>query len=337
MSYEHYSEAATESTKAVTPDNNLSEHDCEIPTASNEAVSSINMEEKANDTAVLQPPVSEDAEQQIQQELLEDEAAKEEDADEHDQEEEEEEKEKEEEEEEEEEFDYYAVLQEDEEERDYMPDHIEQFLNNPPPRLGVNSSTFRRMFDDICNCMPPHRPKSDAEFEAALNATVAYFRAAWLDRQMANLVKLHERPAAEALHLSLQAVVPPTKKYKEDLERHAKEGAMDYFADPAYRTKFIESLERGGLGAEAVEAEAFRRAIPSLAVTERMRKSAIKEYEQALKVLKEAYALRDPEERMPLSASAERRFWKEVAEDRKLVREERLLKESQKAAENGEP
>jgi len=237
---------------------------------------------------------------------------------------------------EDEEEDIYAELQEDEETRSYMPDYIEKRLNNPPPLLGVSSDEFRRIFDDIADCMSPHRPKSDLEFDAVYIASLATARLRWLDRQIANLVKINQRPAAEDLYLGLQAVVPSSKKDREDLMRDAKESAMDYFANPDHRKKFDAELDRGGFGAEAVETEAFKRAMPALSATERMRKSAMKERDQALKELKQAYSSRHPDQRMPLSRSAEWRFFKEVEEDKKLAREERLLEEAKKAAQNGD-
>jgi hypothetical protein len=235
-----------------------------------------------------------------------------------------------------EEEDIYACLQEDEETRSYMPDFIENWLKNPPVPPGMSSKVVEDLFKSVSDCMPPHRPKSDSEFIAVYNGALATARLMWLDRQTANLVKIHQRPAAEALHLKLQAIVPSSKKDKEDLERHAKEGAMDYFADPDYRNDFDSRLERGGFGADAVETEGFKRSTPSLTALERMRKSAIKERDQALKELKQAYSARDPEQRMPLSSAAERRFINEVREDKELARQERLLEQSQKAALDGD-
>ncbi|MDH2343451.1 hypothetical protein [Bradyrhizobium sp. SSUT77] len=232
--------------------------------------------------------------------------------------------------------DIYLGLQEDEETRNYMPDFIKRMLDNPPLPAGMTIDFFRNIHTSVAESMLPHRPKSDLEFLAVFNATKAITRLMWLDDLINRLVHNNRREAVEALHHKLHAVVPSSKKEKDEHDRFAKEVAMDYFASPDHRQKFSSSLERGGFGADAVDTEAFQRSLPGLGKIETMRKAAIRERDQALKELERAYSSRDPEQRMPLSLAAMRNFFDEMREEKKLERQERMLEESKKAAQDGD-
>lgn len=248
-----------------------------------------------------------------------------------------EEKDEDEEEEEEESIeDIYEALQEDEETRNYMPDFIKKELDNPILPLGMTANLFHALFTSVAERMKPHRPKSDLEFLAVFTAAMAIARLMWLDGLSAGVVNNNRREAVEALDKKLHAVVPASKKEKDDYDRFAKEVAMDYFADPDHRKEFSSRLVRGGFGSDAVDTEAFQRALPSLQKIEAMRKSAIKERDQAFKELERAYSARHPEQRMPLSTAASRNLYNEMREEKELARQERLLEESKKAAQNGD-
>ena len=237
---------------------------------------------------------------------------------------------------EEEEEDLYAALQEDEETRDYTPDFIKTMLENPPVPVGMTKDLFRTIFNAVGESMLPHRPKSDMEFLNVFNAAKAIVNLLWLDGFTERLVKNNQRAAVEALHLKLIALVPSSKKEKEDCHREAKEIAKDYFSHPGHRTEFSLRLERGGFGADAVVSEALQRALPSLGKIEAMRKAAIKERDQALKELERAYSSRDPHQRMPLSTAAQRNFYNQVREDKELERQERLSEEAKKVTRDGD-
>ena len=232
--------------------------------------------------------------------------------------------------------DIYAGLQDDEETRNYMPDFIKRMLDNPPLPAGSTIEFFRDLYTSVAESMLPHRPKSDLEFLAVFNATKAITRLMWLDDLINRLVHNNRREAVEALHHKLHAVVPSSKKEKDEYDRFAKEVAMDYFASPNHRQKFSSSLERGGFGADAVDTEAFQRSLPGLGKIETMRKAAIRERDQALKELERAYSSRDPEQRMPLSVAAMRNIYNEMREEKKLVWQERMQEESKKAAQDGD-
>lgn len=227
--------------------------------------------------------------------------------------------------------DIYEALQEDEGTRNYMPDYIQRMLDNLLLPPGMMASFFRAVFDSVVESMWPHRPKSDLEFLAVFNAAKAIVRLVWLDDLNNRVVHNNRREAVESLYHKLNALVPTSKKEKDEHERAAKEEAMDYFADSDRRDKFSKQLVRGGFGAEAVDTEAFQRSLPSLGKIEVMRKAAIRERDQALKTLERAYSSRDPEQRMPLSISACRNLHNQMREEKKLV-----LEEAKKAAQNGD-
>lgn len=269
---------------------------------------------EVNGTPVPQPPLSPDLENPEHEN-------DDQDAEEQEQEEEEEE---------------YKYDYEDEELREYIPAYMAKRLKQPPVPPGMSAEDFRDIFQSITDFKQPHRPKSDYEFEAAYRATVATVQLNWLDRQLRNLIQLNARPAVEALHLKLQAIVPASRKEMDDLKRHAKEGAMDYFTDPDYQKNFSSKLERGGFGEEAIATEAFQRAIPSIGMIERMRKSALKERDHALKQLEQAYSSRDPDQPMPISVAARMHIMNEERLDRELARQEREAELAKKAAQDGD-
>lgn len=227
--------------------------------------------------------------------------------------------------------DIFEALQEDEELRSYMPDYIKRMLDHPPVPPGMTARFFRAIFDSVAESMWPHRPKSDLEFLALFNAAKAIVRLVWLDDLNNRVVHNNRREAVESLHHKLNALVPTSKKEKDEHECAAKEEAMDYFADSDRRDKFSEQLVRGGFGADAVDTEAFQRSLPSLGKIEVMRKAAIRERDQALKTLERAYSSRDPEQRMPLSIAACRNLHNQMREEKKLV-----LEEAKKADQNGD-
>jgi hypothetical protein len=238
--------------------------------------------------------------------------------------------------EEEELFDY-ANLQEDEETRNYMPLWIKQRLDDPPVWPGASKDDFRDFFrSHEQDYRPPHRPKSDIEYQLVWQATTASSTLMWLERLEATILANERRAAVESLQMKSFAVVPSSKQAKRDLEAAAKEAAMDYFADPDHRKKLDACFVNWGFGTDAVAGEAFVRALPSLKEVARMKKDAMKQRDNALKQLDLAYDRRHPEQQMPPSMSAQRNFYREVKEDMELAKQERELEKAKQAAGHGD-
>ena len=68
-----------------------------------------------------------------------------------------------------------------------------------------------------------------------------------------------------------------------------------YFADPEFRKAYAAKLEAAGYGAGAIEAEAFLRALPSLATIDRQIGALERRLLNILKRLDACYAARHPE------------------------------------------
>jgi hypothetical protein len=78
--------------------------------------------------------------------------------------------------------------------------------------------------------------------------------------------------------------------------------AQHYFANPEYRRVYAAKLEAAGAGAG--EAEAFLRALPTLAQIERLTAALERRFLNILKRLDASYARRHPEEKMPTNRAA---------------------------------
>ncbi|MCK1368292.1 hypothetical protein [Bradyrhizobium sp. 62] len=231
----------------------------------------------------------------------------------------------------------YEQLQEDEETRTYMPLWMRERLDDPPIWPGASKTDLLNFFRSYeYDYRPPHRPKSDVEYEWVWQASKAAFNLIWLERLETTILANQRRAAVESLQMQAFAAVPSSKEAKRELECSAKEAAMDYFADPDYRKKIDANFANAGFGAHAVAGEAFVRALPSLKEIARMKKEAMKQRDDALKQLDRAYDQRDPEQQMPLSSSAISNFFREVQEDTELGRQEREQEKIKKAAGHGD-
>jgi hypothetical protein len=74
--------------------------------------------------------------------------------------------------------------------------------------------------------------------------------------------------------------------------------ATKYFADPAFKAKADKAFEEAGYPPDALEGEAYARALPSLSVIHRQKAVNRKALFSILKELESRYASRHPEKRM---------------------------------------
>jgi hypothetical protein len=189
-----------------------------------------------------------------------------------------------------------------EDEFDYMPDFIHEILQNPPILPSESRSSFEHLFESF-EFGYSQRPKTDLEYFWTMQATISAWELMRYDRMKVAIVSNERRPAVELLHRKY-ATEPSTKHQPNEEWRSARDGGMKYFTDPDYRTKFAAKLERAGFAPNAVESQAFLRALPSLATLDRLIKSAEKRLAECFKKLDAAYATRDPEDPMPRSPAA---------------------------------
>lgn len=186
---------------------------------------------------------------------------------------------------------------------DYLPDFIDAVLEDPPILPGECKDDFVALFESF-ELDYAQRPKTDLEYTWVLGATVAQWELQRYERLKVGIIAVHQRAAVEALHFEAYAVVPADRKERHDLRKSAREGSMRFYSEPDYKVEFTKTLQQNGFGRHAAEAASFVRALPSLAVVDRLINSAQKRLNDALKKLDAAYATRDPEDRMPRSLAA---------------------------------
>jgi len=187
---------------------------------------------------------------------------------------------------------------------DYLPDFIQEWLDDPPILPNESKDAFAQLFESF-EFDYKQRPKTDLEYLSTFQATIAAWELMRYERMKAAIVTNERRSAVESLHRRC-AADPATQDECNDIRKSARDGETKYFTNPEYRKKFAAKLEQAGFGRNAVEAAAFLRALPSLATIDRLIKSAEKRLADCLKRLDAAYAARDPEQPMPRSMAASR-------------------------------
>jgi hypothetical protein len=185
---------------------------------------------------------------------------------------------------------------------DYIPIFIQRLIDDPPVLPNESKSEFLQVFESY---EFPHngRPKTDVEYLLVYQATTITFELLRLERMQADIVKMQRRPAAEIIYRMASDDVATTDELK-DVRAAARKNGRRYFADPEYRKTYVAKLEESGYGAGAVEAEAFRRSLPSVTTLERQKAGLQRRLFDVLKRLDAAFATRDPEMKMPKSLSA---------------------------------
>ena len=113
-----------------------------------------------------------------------------------------------------------------------------------------------------------------------------------------------ERPGAVKALRRRGGLEKLTRAEADETKASARIDVGSYFIDPEYRKDFTRHLDELGFGKNAVEAEAFGRALPSLSAIDRLVKSAEKRLADHLKRLEAAYGGRDAEQPMPRSMAA---------------------------------
>jgi hypothetical protein len=186
---------------------------------------------------------------------------------------------------------------------DYMPDFIEAVLENPPILPHESKDDFVELFESF-EMDYWQRPKTDVEYTWTLQATIARWELLRYERMKVAIIAVQQRSAVEALHRQAYGFKPASKKERHDLRNSAREGSMRFYSEPDYKEEFTKTLERIGFGRHAAEAASFLRALPSLAVVDRLINSTQKRLNNALKNLDAAYATRDREDPMPRSSAA---------------------------------
>jgi len=113
------------------------------------------------------------------------------------------------------------------------------------------------------------------------------------------ILRSHQRPALESL-LGKSHVHAKVKG--DAVHRSDDEDARRWFADPSSRPATMKAIEDAGYPLDAVEVEAFQRALPSLATIERLIVSAQKRLDVSLNQLEKTAKARAEAMRIAIEA-----------------------------------
>lgn len=176
---------------------------------------------------------------------------------------------------------------------DYTTASYMDFVKNPPLLPNECEGAFGQLRDDI-------------EFRSSLElkTPMEYFLVAQVCTKRQNLsryeamalelMQSQRRPALEDLFMKTEE---PTGLDASALKGMAFNNANLWFANPAYRASADKSFEAAGYRPNAIEVEAFRRSLPSLALLERLIASAQKSILTLMKELEKRCRDREAKER----------------------------------------
>jgi hypothetical protein len=194
---------------------------------------------------------------------------------------------------------------EDLDDRDYEPDFVKNLRKNPPLLANERAEDFEVVYESF-EFTHYGRAKTDAEYLLVYQATVLTMQLMRYDRMKVAIVSNQRPPAAESLFRRSHDKTAVSKDDLSDARAAARENGSMYFADPECRKRLAAKLEKAGYSSEAVDAEAFLRALPSLATIDRLIASSEKRLMTIIKKLEGCYAGRDPEMKMSRSLAAGR-------------------------------
>jgi hypothetical protein len=175
---------------------------------------------------------------------------------------------------------------EEEDENDYIPRFIRKVLDNPQLLPREIRTDFLGVFEDF-EFTHLGRAKTTLEYILVNEATKLTLSLQHLDRIEKAIIANQQRPAVESLF-----------RKAHNLKISAGLTADKYFADPVFRARSDEEFEAAGYAPDALEGEAYLRALPSLAVFHRQKAADRKALFGILKELESRYASRHREKKM---------------------------------------
>jgi hypothetical protein len=164
-----------------------------------------------------------------------------------------------------------------------IPDVILRMLSRPSLLPSESVPEFLEIFDSFASAISPQNVLDyHLVFDVALlTCDVIAYR-----RLRIAILKNTERPVVEGFFRKTHdgAALNGASKV---VAIEASEKTRRYMSDPAYRKTAAKSFEAAGFGQDAVEAEAFSRALPDISVIERLIVSAQRRLNASLKDLTE--------------------------------------------------
>lgn len=183
----------------------------------------------------------------------------------------------------------------------YAPGFVEQLLRNPNSLPRNFREDFVRIFESF-EWTHHGRAKTAIEYMLVTEATKLVLTLTHLD-QMEDAILLHQqRPAVESLFCKTHEGAA-MQNVEAGIRSAAVLRANEYFADPAFRLMADKSFEAAGYAPNALEAEAYLRAQPSLAIIHRQKAITRKALFNILKDLETRYSSRHPEKEMVVRKS----------------------------------
>ena len=167
------------------------------------------------------------------------------------------------------------------EDKSYPLDVLTRLLDTPQLLPHENPKEFHQLFNSF---EVYGKAQTARDYMAVYQATVLTWDILRYYEMRIAVLSSHQRPALESLLRKTNAVA--AMKGAEPMMRvEADQKATKWFADPASRPAMMKTFELAGYPPNAVQAEAFMRALPSLAQIDRLIVSAQKRLDVFLKDL----------------------------------------------------
>jgi hypothetical protein len=190
-----------------------------------------------------------------------------------------------------------ADNEEELDDNDYTAHFLQKVLANPQLLPREFQEDFACLFEDFEFTYIGRAKTTTFEYILVNEATKLTLSLQHLDRAERTILVNQQRPAVESLF----------RKTHEGAAMRNAEGAIHsaailnatkYFADPVFKAKADKAFEAAGYAPDALEGEAYLRALPSLAVIHRQKATNRKALFNVLKDLESRYASRHPEKSM---------------------------------------
>jgi hypothetical protein len=173
-----------------------------------------------------------------------------------------------------------------EDENDYTPRFIRKVLDHPQLLPREIRADFVGVFEDF-EFSHLGRAKTTFEYVLVNEAAKLVLNLQYLERIERTILINQQRAAAEALFRKTHVGgMSPGMKVEH------------YFGDPVFKAKSDKEFEEAGYAPDALEDEAYLRALSSLAVIDRQKAANRKALFTILKDLETRYASRHPEKKM---------------------------------------
>ena len=170
------------------------------------------------------------------------------------------------------------------EDKTYPLEILERLLDSPQLLPHESRKEFFQLFDSL---EAYGKPQTTADFMAVYQATVLTWDILRYQDMKVGVLRSHQRSALVSL-LSKTHEGAAISGAEAAVMVDADQKATRWFAEPAIRPAMIKIFEKAGYPPNAVEVEAFQRALPMLATIERLIVSAQKRLDRFLKELEKA-------------------------------------------------